>query len=62
MSSARLRCLVEAWRLRARVALEHGPQLDALTEAASSRQALDELDRIERERLWPSKTAQDDGA
>ena len=39
----RLRARIEAWRMRALVALEGGPQLDAATEAASASQVLDEL-------------------
>ena len=43
MNAERLRAYVEAWLLRARVALDGGPTLDAKTEAAAAAQALAEL-------------------
>lgn len=43
MNADRLRAYVEAWLLRARVALDGGPTLDAKTEAACAVQALAEL-------------------
>ncbi len=41
----RARRLADAWLLRARMALDGGPNLDAATEAASALQLIDSLDQ-----------------
>lgn len=43
MDAHRLAQLLEAWLLRARCAMEGGPNLDPATEAAAAMQALDTL-------------------
>lgn len=51
MDAHHLAQLLEAWLLRARMAMEGGPSLDPKTEAAAAMQALDALFGCQRSKV-----------